>query len=102
VDLGNGGLQCRRPEFEPWVQKMPWRREWHSNPVFLPRELHGQRVGYNSQGCKQSGTTECLAQPPQLKSIMKNDKPKGHLEDSLADVLESDSQKRVSRALRSH
>jgi len=21
-------LQCRRPGFNPWVRKMPWRREW--------------------------------------------------------------------------
>ena len=21
-------LQCRRPRFDPWVRKIPWRREW--------------------------------------------------------------------------
>ena len=35
-------LQCRRPRFDPWVGKMPWRREWPSIPVFLPGEFHGQ------------------------------------------------------------
>ena len=32
------------------VGKIPWRREWPSIPVFLPRESHGQRslVGYSS------------------------------------------------------
>ena len=36
-------LQCRRPRFDPWVGKIPWRREWQSNPVFLPGKSHGQR-----------------------------------------------------------
>ena len=36
-------LQCRRPRFNPWVSKIPWRREWQPTPVFLPRESHGQR-----------------------------------------------------------
>ena len=22
-------LQCRRPGFDPWVGKIPWRRKWH-------------------------------------------------------------------------
>ena len=36
-------LQCRRPGFDPWVRKIPWRREWLPTPVFLPEEFHGQR-----------------------------------------------------------
>ncbi|KAB0337550.1 hypothetical protein FD755_025560 [Muntiacus reevesi] len=34
--------------FDPWVRKIPWRRKWQPTPVFMPRELHGQRslVGY--------------------------------------------------------
>ena len=41
-------LRCRRPGFNPWVRKIPWRREWQSTPVFLPGEFHGQRslMGY--------------------------------------------------------
>ena len=44
----------------PWVGKIPWRREWLPTPVFLPRELHGQRslVGYRPWGCRESDTTE--------------------------------------------
>ena len=34
-------LQYERPGFEPWVGKIPWRRE--SVPVFWPGESHGQR-----------------------------------------------------------
>ena len=54
--------QCRRhkrPGFEPWVGKIPWRRAWQSTPVFLPGEspwteelgrlqpIGSQRVGHN-------------------------------------------------------
>ena len=35
--------QCRRPRFDPWVGKIPWRREWLPTPVFLPGEFHRQR-----------------------------------------------------------
>ena len=27
-------LQCRRPGFNPWVGKIPWRREWLPTPVY--------------------------------------------------------------------
>ena len=56
-------LQCRRPRFDPWVRKIPWRREWQSPPVFLDGEFHGQRslVGYSPWGHKQSGMTEQLS-----------------------------------------
>ena len=32
-----------RPRFDPWVRKMPWRREWLPTPVFLPGEFQGQK-----------------------------------------------------------
>ena len=38
--------QCKRLKglgFNPWVGKIPWRREWQPTPVFLPGESHGQR-----------------------------------------------------------
>ena len=31
----------RRPGFNPWVRKIPWRREWLPTPVFWPGEFHG-------------------------------------------------------------
>ena len=42
-------LQCRRPCFDSWVEKIPWRRKWQPTPVFLPGKSHGQRnlVGYS-------------------------------------------------------
>ena len=53
-------LQCRRPRFDPWVQKIPWRRAWLPTPVFLSGGSHGQRslVGYSPQTCKESDMTE--------------------------------------------
>ena len=39
--------------FNPWVGKIPWRREWQLTPVFLPGKSHGQRnlVSYSRWGC---------------------------------------------------
>jgi len=53
-------LQCRRPGFDPCVEKILWRREWQPIPVFLPGEFHGQRrlVGYSPRDRKESDTTE--------------------------------------------
>ena len=36
-------LRSRRPRFDPWVVKIPWKREWQPTPVLLRGELHGQR-----------------------------------------------------------
>ena len=33
----------RRPEFTPWVGKIPGRRARQPAPVFLPGKSHGQR-----------------------------------------------------------
>ena len=58
-------LQCRRPEFNPWVRKIPWRRAWQPTAVFLPGKFHGQRslVGYSPWGCKEFDMTEQLTSP---------------------------------------
>ena len=49
--------QCRRCGFDPWVGKIPWRRNWEATPVFLPEESHGQKslVGYSPQDRKRVG-----------------------------------------------
>ena len=31
-------LQCKRPGFDPWIGKIPYRRSWQPTPVFLPGE----------------------------------------------------------------
>ena len=34
-------LQCGRPGFDLWVGKIPCKKTWQPNPVFLPGEPHG-------------------------------------------------------------
>ena len=55
-------MQHRRPEFSPWVRKIPWRKELQPTPVFLPEESHRHRslVDYGPQDHKESDTTEWL------------------------------------------
>ena len=55
-------LQCRRSRFDPWVRKIPWRREWQPTPVLLPGEFHGQRnlAGYSPWGRRALDLTEQL------------------------------------------
>ena len=48
--------------FDPWVRKIPWRREWQLTPVVSPGEFHGQSSleGYSPWGHKESEVTEQL------------------------------------------
>ena len=50
-------LQCRRPGFNPWVGKIPWRRERLPTPIFWPGKLHGL---YSPWGPKELDMTEWL------------------------------------------
>ena len=45
---------------DPWVGKIPWRRERQPTPVFLPGESHGQTslVAYHPEGHKASDVTD--------------------------------------------
>ena len=54
--------QCMRCSFDPWVGKIPWRREWKPTPISLPGESHGQRslVGDSPWGRKEWTTTVWL------------------------------------------
>ena len=61
--------RCKRHGFDPWVEKIPWRKKWQLTLVFLPGESHGQRslVGYSPWGYKELDTTEatrhaCISQ----------------------------------------
>ena len=65
---GSDGKEWGRPGFDPWVRKIPWRREWQPTPVFLPGEFHGQGslAGYSPWGCKESDMTEWLSQDRNL------------------------------------
>ena len=64
-------LQQSRWGFNPWVRKIPWRRDWQPTPVFWSEEFQGQRslAGYSPWGHKEVDTTEQLTvslslQPP--------------------------------------
>ena len=51
----------------PWVGKIPWRRERLPTPVFWPREFHGL---YSPWSGKESDTTEQLSLHYHLKKIV--------------------------------
>ena len=46
--------------FDPWVGKIPWRRERQPTPLFLPGEFHGRRslASYSPWGHKESDMSE--------------------------------------------
>ena len=48
-------MRADRSEFNTWVVKIPWRREWQPTSVFWPGEFHGQRslAGYSPWGHKE-------------------------------------------------
>ena len=56
----NVNLQCRRPGFNTWFGKIPWRREQLPTAIFLLGECHGQRslAGYSPWGCKELDATK--------------------------------------------
>jgi len=45
----------KRHGFNPWSEKIPWRRAWQLTPVFWPGESHGHRslVGDSLWSCKE-------------------------------------------------
>ena len=55
---GSAGKECGRPGCDPWVGKIPWRRERLPTPLFWPGEFHGL---YRTWGHKESDTTEQLS-----------------------------------------
>ena len=44
--------QRRRPGFDSWVRKIPWRRKWQPTPAFVPWESLGQRSLTGYRGCR--------------------------------------------------
>ena len=64
-------LQCWRPGFDPWVRKIPWRREWLLSPLFLPRESHEQRslLGYSPWNHKELDITGWLTHIKVITSV---------------------------------
>ena len=64
-------LQCWRPGFDPWVRKIPWRREWLLSPLFLPRESHEQRslLGFSPWNHKELDITGWLTHIKVITSV---------------------------------
>ena len=62
--------QCRRPGFDPWFRKIPWRRKQPLIQVFLPGESHWQQslANCNPWSHKRAGhdlgTRQVLPQIP--------------------------------------
>ena len=78
-------LQCWRPGLDPWIGKIPWRREWLPTPVFWPGEFHGQRsrAGYSPWGRKHDWVTFTFTFfstvfPPPLCSMLTPARPWFH------------------------
>ena len=75
LSVKESACQCRKPEFDPWVGKIPWRRKWQATVEFLPGESHGprslagyslwdhKRLGHNLASKQQQSTefSTCLA-----------------------------------------
>jgi len=40
-------LQCRRPWFDPWVRRIPWKSERQPTPVFLPESMRSQSIRHD-------------------------------------------------------
>ena len=66
----------RRPGFNPWVGKIPWRRKWQPPPVPLPGKSHGQRslAGYRPWCHKELDVTERL-HSLQVRKILWTEEP---------------------------
>ena len=50
----------QKTEFDHWIRKDPQRKEWLPTPVFLPGEVHEQRIlaAYSPWGHNESDMTE--------------------------------------------
>ena len=70
------GSQCRRYRFDPWIQKIPWRRKWQPTPVLLPRQFHGQSslMGCSPWGRQEFDTMEHWAQPIIWINVVKHER----------------------------
>ena len=69
--------RCRRPGFDPWVGKIPWKRKRQPVPIFLSGESHGQRslAGYSPWSHKGSDMTEHTCDTPSSALICAQARP---------------------------
>ena len=59
-----------RPGFNPWVGKIPWRRERLPTPEFWPGKFHGL---YTPWGHQESDTAERLSLFSLFKNVFKQE-----------------------------
>ena len=67
AQLAKNPPAVRGPGFDPWVGKIPWRRERLLTPVFWPGEFHGL---YSLWGHKELDRTEQLSLCSQTSLLM--------------------------------
>ena len=60
---GKESAAMQETGFDPWIGKIPWRREWLPLLAFVPREFNRQRslAEYCPWGLNESDTTEWLS-----------------------------------------
>ena len=61
--------RLRRPGFDPWVRKVPWRSAGKLTPVFLPGGLQSMGVPKSQTGLKQLSTHTCGRHETLAKNI---------------------------------
>ena len=55
-------LAMRKTGFNPWIGKIPWRREWQSTVIFLPGEFREHRLqSMGSQRVRQDWATNAFS-----------------------------------------
>ena len=75
VQKGFPGGSVGKCRFDPWVGKIPWRRKWQPNPVFLPGKFQEKRslADYSPWGHNELGMTghktRLLAKAKDLSSL---------------------------------
>ena len=70
AQLGKNPPAMQGPGFNPWVGKIPWRRERLPTPVFWPGEFHGL-YSCNVHGVAKS----CTSEPLSLSVIKQSTEP---------------------------
>ena len=51
--------KCRRPGFDSWIGKIPWRQKWQPTPVFLLENSMDRRTWWAPvHGVAESDMTE--------------------------------------------
>ena len=68
-------LQCQRSWFDPWVGRIPWRREWQPTPVLLPGEFHRRRSLMGPWGRKELDTAEWRTLPLSRRDMREDFSP---------------------------